>query len=87
MNESSRPASGGERQIDSITKLSLAEQSAGQVHLRAAPRQACPEPLPLAAQFGGGGHRAAAGARIAGPASSVQRRVIAAIKKSLDDAS
>ena len=40
----------------------------------------------IAAQFGGGGHRAAAGARIAGPASSVQRRVIAAIKKSLDDA-
>jgi len=38
----------------------------------------------IAAQFGGGGHPAAAGARIPGPPLSVQRRVIAAIKKSLN---
>jgi phosphoesterase RecJ-like protein len=38
----------------------------------------------IAAQFGGGGHRAAAGARIAGKPLSVQRRVVAAIKKALD---
>src|SRR5579872_7186606 len=38
----------------------------------------------IAAQFGGGGHHAAAGARIAGRPLSVQRRVIAAVKKALD---
>ena len=38
----------------------------------------------IAAQFGGGGHRAAAGARVSGPATSVQRRVIDAIKQALD---
>jgi bifunctional oligoribonuclease and PAP phosphatase NrnA len=37
----------------------------------------------VAAQFGGGGHPAAAGARIAGKPLSVQRKVIAAIKRSL----
>jgi len=37
----------------------------------------------IAAQFGGGGHPAAAGARIQGSPLSVQRRVIAAIKKAL----
>lgn len=40
----------------------------------------------IAAQFGGGGHHAAAGARIPGRPLSVQRRVIAAIKKALDSA-
>jgi phosphoesterase RecJ-like protein len=40
----------------------------------------------IAAQFGGGGHPAAAGARIAGKPLSVQRRVVAAIKKALDAA-
>jgi bifunctional oligoribonuclease and PAP phosphatase NrnA len=38
----------------------------------------------IAAQFGGGGHPAAAGARIPGSPLSVQRRVIAAVKKALD---
>ena len=38
----------------------------------------------IAAQFGGGGHPAAAGARIAGKPLSVQRRVIAAIRKALN---
>lgn len=37
----------------------------------------------IAAQFGGGGHPAAAGARIAGRPLSVQRKVIAAIRKAL----
>jgi phosphoesterase RecJ-like protein len=40
----------------------------------------------IAAQFGGGGHPAAAGARIAGKPLSVQRRVIAAIKRALNAA-
>ncbi len=40
----------------------------------------------IAAQFGGGGHRAAAGARIPGSPLSAQRRVIAAVKKALDAA-
>jgi phosphoesterase RecJ-like protein len=40
----------------------------------------------IAAQFGGGGHPAAAGARIEGTPLSVQRRVIAAIRKALVDA-
>jgi bifunctional oligoribonuclease and PAP phosphatase NrnA len=40
----------------------------------------------IAAQFGGGGHPAAAGARIAGKPLSVQRKVISAIKKSLNSA-
>lgn len=40
----------------------------------------------IAARFGGGGHPAAAGARIAGKALSVQRRVLAAIKTALNSA-
>jgi phosphoesterase RecJ-like protein len=40
----------------------------------------------IAAQFGGGGHPAAAGARIPGSPLSVQRKVIAAIKKALNSA-
>ena len=38
----------------------------------------------VAGKFGGGGHPAAAGARIPGNPLSVQRKVIAAIKKALD---
>ncbi len=41
----------------------------------------------VARLFGGGGHEAAAGARIAGKPLSVQRRVIAALKKTLNHAS
>jgi phosphoesterase RecJ-like protein len=37
----------------------------------------------IAAQFGGGGHRAAAGARIPGKPLTVQRRVLAAVKKAI----
>jgi phosphoesterase RecJ-like protein len=40
----------------------------------------------IAAQFGGGGHPAAAGARIPGSPLSAQRKVIAAIKKALNAA-
>ena len=40
----------------------------------------------IAKQFGGGGHVAAAGARIPGKPLSAQRRVIAAVKKALDSA-
>jgi nanoRNase/pAp phosphatase (c-di-AMP/oligoRNAs hydrolase) len=40
----------------------------------------------IAQQFGGGGHPAAAGARLAGTPLSVQRKVIAAIKKSMNGA-
>lgn len=38
----------------------------------------------VAAQFGGGGHPAAAGARIPGDPLSVQRKVIAAVKRALN---
>ena len=38
----------------------------------------------IAKQFGGGGHKAAAGARIAGRPLSAQRRVVAALKKALN---
>ena len=38
----------------------------------------------IAAQFGGGGHPAAAGARIPGKPLAVQRKVIAAIRKALN---
>jgi len=38
----------------------------------------------IAAQFGGGGHPAAAGARIPGSPLSVQRKVLAAVKRSID---
>lgn len=41
----------------------------------------------IALQFGGGGHVAAAGARVQGAPLSVQRRVVNAIKKSLDSIS
>ena len=37
----------------------------------------------VAAQFGGGGHKAAAGARISGKPLAIQRRVLAAVKRSL----
>lgn len=37
----------------------------------------------IAAQFGGGGHSAAAGARIPGKPLSIQRKVIAAVKRAL----
>jgi bifunctional oligoribonuclease and PAP phosphatase NrnA len=40
----------------------------------------------IASSFGGGGHRAAAGARIPGKPLAIQRRVIAAVKKALDQA-
>lgn len=40
----------------------------------------------IAAQFGGGGHPAAAGARIPGNPLSVQRRVIGAIKRAINGA-
>ncbi|MGH7977344.1 MAG: DHH family phosphoesterase [Limisphaerales bacterium] len=40
----------------------------------------------IAAQFGGGGHSAAAGARIPGKPLSVQRKVIAAVKRALKTA-
>ena len=38
----------------------------------------------IAEQFGGGGHPAAAGARISGKPLSVQRRVLAAVKRALN---
>ena len=38
----------------------------------------------IAAQFGGGGHVAAAGARVPGKPLAVQRKVIAAIKKAIN---
>jgi phosphoesterase RecJ-like protein len=41
----------------------------------------------IAGQFGGGGHRAAAGARIVGKPMAAQRRVLNAIKKALKSAS
>jgi phosphoesterase RecJ-like protein len=40
----------------------------------------------IAAQFGGGGHTAAAGARVPGAPMSVQRRVISAVKHALNGA-
>jgi phosphoesterase RecJ-like protein len=40
----------------------------------------------ICGQFGGGGHPAAAGARIVGPPLSIQRRVVAAIKKAINAA-
>ncbi len=40
----------------------------------------------IAAQFGGGGHPAAAGARIPGRPLSIQRKVIASIRKALNSA-
>lgn len=39
----------------------------------------------IAKQFGGGGHRAAAGARIEGDPAVVQKQVLAAIKQALDN--
>ena len=40
----------------------------------------------ICGQFGGGGHHAAAGARIPGTPLSTQRRVVAAIKKAINAA-
>lgn len=55
-----------------VTRLSLRSKS-GKVNVN-----------DIAAQFGGGGHPAAAGARIPGKPLSVQRRVIAAVKHALN---
>lgn len=55
-----------------LTRISLRSKS-GQVNVNE-----------IAAQFGGGGHPAAAGARIPGKPLSVQRQVIGAIKRSLN---
>jgi len=38
----------------------------------------------IAKQFGGGGHHAAAGARLRGSAVSTQRKVLAAVRKALN---
>src|SRR5581483_10245540 len=54
-----------------LTRISLRSKSAG-VNVSE-----------IAKEFGGGGHIAAAGARISGTPLSVQRKVIAAIKRSL----
>jgi phosphoesterase RecJ-like protein len=40
----------------------------------------------IAAQFGGGGHPAASGARIAGKPMTVQRQVVSAIRRMIDSA-
>ncbi len=40
----------------------------------------------IAAEFGGGGHHAAAGARIQGKPATTQRKVLTAVKKALDSA-
>lgn len=40
----------------------------------------------IAAEFGGGGHHAAAGARIVGKPLTIQRRVVASIRKALEKA-
>ncbi len=57
-----------------LTRISLRSKS-GAINVNA-----------IAAQFGGGGHPAAAGARIAGSPLSTQRRVVAAIKKAINQA-
>ena len=55
----------------------------GLIRLSLRSKQASVDVSEIAAQFGGGGHPAAAGARIKGNYLSVQRKVIAAIKKAL----
>jgi len=40
----------------------------------------------VAASFGGGGHRAAAGATIAGPLTAGRERVVAALRRAVDEA-
>jgi phosphoesterase RecJ-like protein len=57
-----------------LTRISLRSKT-GQVNVNE-----------IAAQFGGGGHPAAAGARIVGHPLSTQRRVIAAVKKAINAA-
>jgi len=57
-----------------LTRISLRSKS-GKVNVNA-----------IAAQFGGGGHQAAAGARIPGKPLAVQRKVIAAVKKAINAA-
>jgi len=63
-----------EEQEPQLTRLSLRSKSA-QVNVSE-----------ICRQFGGGGHPAAAGARIPGTALAVQRKVIAAVKRALKGA-
>lgn len=61
-----------EEQEENVTRISLRSKSdAVDVNV-------------IAKQFGGGGHRAAAGARIEGDPATVQKQVLAAIKQALD---
>jgi phosphoesterase RecJ-like protein len=63
-----------EELVPGVTRISLRSKS-DQVNVNE-----------IAAQFGGGGHSAAAGARITGSPLSAQRQVLTAVKKALDAA-
>ena len=73
------------RAIEPVVVACLFEQTEGdQIRLSLRSKSEDVDVNEIAKQFGGGGHAAAAGARIQGKPMTVQRKVIAAIKKLLD---
>lgn len=73
------------RDIEPVVVACLFEQAEPElVRLSLRSKSAQVNVSEIAALFGGGGHPAAAGARVKGRPMSVQRRVVAALKKALD---
>jgi len=63
----------------------LTEHPVGTVKVSLRSRDATVDCSRIAAHFGGGGHRAAAGATLAGDVASVRRRILSEVQKVLDD--
>jgi phosphoesterase RecJ-like protein len=75
------------RSIEPVIVACVFEQTPdGQVRISLRSKSERVDVNVIAQQFGGGGHRAAAGARIAGTPLAVQRRVLRALRRAIDAA-
>lgn len=73
------------RSVDSVVAACVFEDLGdGSVRLSLRSKSPAVDVNRVAARFGGGGHPAAAGARLAGAPASVQRRVLSALREALD---
>jgi phosphoesterase RecJ-like protein len=73
------------RSIDSVVVACIFEEvEPGVVRISLRSKSPAVDVNRVAAQFGGGGHPAAAGARLTGSPAAVQRRVLSALRKSLN---
>lgn len=72
------------RSLDSVVVACLFEETeTGSVRISLRSKSPVVDVNRVAGEFGGGGHPAAAGARLEGPAVTVQRRVLSALRKAL----